>query len=58
MNNIRTMEFLGEDFWGMLVYKCIETGILYKGEVFGDNQTPSQLPSKHHLRPFILTILI
>lgn len=29
-NNIRTMELLGEDFWGNDVYKCIETGILFK----------------------------
>lgn len=29
-NNIRTMEFLGEDDWNNDVYKCIETEILYK----------------------------
>jgi hypothetical protein len=35
-NNIRTMEFVGEDDWGNEVYKCIETGRLYKnGEIEG-----------------------
>lgn len=29
-NNIRTMEFVCKDDWGNYVYKCIETGILYK----------------------------
>lgn len=29
-DNVRTMELLGEDFWSNEVYKCIETGILYK----------------------------
>ena len=32
-NNIRTMEYLGEDDWGNYVYKCIETSVLYKGEM-------------------------
>jgi len=29
-NNIRTMEFVCKDDWGNYVYKCVETGILYK----------------------------
>lgn len=32
MSNIRTMEYIGEDDWGHDVYKCIETGILYKDD--------------------------
>ena len=44
-NNIRTMEYLGEDDWGNYVYKCIETETLYKGEVFGDEEHPSELYS-------------
>ena len=44
-NNIRTMEYLGEDDWGNYVYKCIETSVLYKGEVFGDEEHPSELYS-------------
>lgn len=44
-NNIRTMEFIGEDDWNNNVYKCLETKILYKGEIFGDEETPSQLYS-------------
>lgn len=34
-NNIRTMELLGEDFWSRPVYKCIETGHLYKDITLG-----------------------
>jgi len=44
-NNIRTMEYLGEDDWGNYVYKCIETETLYKGEIFGDEEIPRQLYS-------------
>lgn len=44
-NNIRTMEYLGEDDWGNLVYKCIETETFYKGETIADEQTPRQLYS-------------
>lgn len=44
-NNIRTMEFLGEDDWSNNVYKCIETETLYKGETIGDEETPRQLYS-------------
>lgn len=29
-NNIRTMELLGVDDWNHDVYRCIETGVLYK----------------------------
>jgi len=29
-NNIRTMEFLGIDGWNRPVYKCVETGTLWK----------------------------
>ena len=34
-NNIRTMEFLGVDFWDRPVYKCIETGSLWKDLTLG-----------------------
>ena len=37
-NNIRTMEFLGEDFWSRPVYKCIETGILWKDITCGNDE--------------------
>jgi hypothetical protein len=29
-NNIRTMKFIGEDDWGHDIYKCLDSGILYK----------------------------
>lgn len=38
-NNIRTMEFIGKDDWSMYVYKCVETGILYKSETLGGNKS-------------------
>ena len=44
-NNIKTMEYLGEDDWSNNVYKCQETGIIYKGEIFGDEETPRELYS-------------
>lgn len=34
-NNIRTMELIGVDFWSRPVFKCIETGILYKDLTLG-----------------------
>jgi len=34
-NNIRTMEFIGNDDWNRPVYKCIETGNLYKDITLG-----------------------
>jgi hypothetical protein len=34
-NNIRTMEFLGNDDWSRPVYKCIETNCLYKDITLG-----------------------
>lgn len=36
-NNIRSMEFIGVDDWGRPVYKCIETGNLYKDITLGSN---------------------
>lgn len=36
-NNIRTMELLGVDDWSRPVYKCIETGILYKDITLGSD---------------------
>lgn len=29
-NKKLTMEYVGKDFWDNLVYKCLETGVLYK----------------------------
>lgn len=43
--NVRTMEFVCEDDWNMLVYKCQETNILYKCESFDDGEEPTQLYS-------------
>lgn len=34
-NNIKTMEFIGEDYWSIPVYKCIETGKLWKDITLG-----------------------
>lgn len=34
-SNIRTMDFLGVDDWDRPVYKCIETGKLWKGTTLG-----------------------
>lgn len=36
-NNIRTMELIGVDFWSRPVYKCIETGNLYKDLTLGSD---------------------
>jgi hypothetical protein len=36
-NNIRTMEFIGLDEWDRPVYKCIETGILWKDITLGND---------------------
>jgi len=36
-NNIRTMELIGVDFWSRPVYKCIETGDLYKDLSLGSD---------------------
>ena len=38
-NNIRTMELIGVDNWDRPVYKCIETGVLWKDITLG-NETP------------------
>jgi hypothetical protein len=37
-NNIRTMQFIGTDDWDRPVYKCIETGILYKDITLGSEE--------------------
>lgn len=37
-NNIRTMELLGVDDWDRPVYKCIETGILWKDTTLGSEK--------------------
>ncbi|APU87341.1 LPD11 domain-containing protein [Clostridium botulinum] len=36
-NNIRTMELIGIDDWDSPVYKCIETGNLYKDITLGSD---------------------
>ncbi|WP_449010237.1 LPD11 domain-containing protein [Paenibacillus taichungensis] len=33
--NVRTMEFMGKDFWDRPVYKCVENGILWKDITLG-----------------------
>ena len=38
LNNIRTMELLGVDGWDRPVYKCIETGNLYKDITLGSDK--------------------
>lgn len=38
-NNIRTMEFIGIDFWSRPVYKCVETSKLWKDITLG-SETP------------------
>lgn len=37
MENIRTMELIGVDFWSRPVYKCIETERLYKDITLGSD---------------------
>jgi len=37
-NNIRTMELIGEDDWSRPVYKCIETGSLWKDITLGSSK--------------------
>lgn len=37
-NNIRTMELIGVDDWSRPVYKCIETGNLYKDITLGSDK--------------------
>lgn len=37
-NNIRTMELTGVDDWDRPVYKCIETGILWKDITLGNDK--------------------
>lgn len=34
--NIRTMEYIGEDYWSNAVFKCVETDRLYKSESIQD----------------------
>ena len=35
-NNVRTMEYIGEDYWCNAIFKCIETDVLYKSESIKD----------------------
>ena len=37
MSKVRTLEFVGEDFWSRPVYKCRETGTLYKDITLGSD---------------------
>ena len=37
-SNIRTMELIGVDFWDRPVYKCIETGNLWKDITLGSEK--------------------
>lgn len=39
-NNIRTMKFVGVDDWSYDIYRCVETGILWKDET-PDNDEPT-----------------
>lgn len=36
--NVRTMEFMEKDNWGAPVYKCIETGTLWKDMAMGKGE--------------------
>jgi hypothetical protein len=38
--NVRTMEYVGVDDWDRPVYKCIETGMLWKDITMGGNDNP------------------
>lgn len=40
-NNVRTMKLLGVDSWSRPVYKCIETGQLWKDVELGDSEIPA-----------------
>lgn len=44
-NNIKTMEYIGEDNFSMLVFRCLENNTLYKGETIGDEKQPQELYS-------------
>ena len=35
--NVRTMEYIGVDDWDRPVYKCIETGVLWKDVTMGND---------------------
>lgn len=37
-NNIRTMKYIGEDFWSRPVFKCVENGKLWKDINCGDGE--------------------
>jgi hypothetical protein len=39
--NVRTMEYIGNDDWDRPVYKCIETGWLWKDIELGKCETPA-----------------
>jgi hypothetical protein len=39
--NVRTMKLIGEDFWSRPVYKCIETGMLWKDIELGQFENPT-----------------
>lgn len=40
-SNVRTMEYLGFDFWSRPTYKCVETGQLWKDINCGDGPSPA-----------------
>lgn len=40
LGNKRTMKFIGKDDWGRPVYKCVETGTLWKDIELGDSEFP------------------
>lgn len=46
--NVRTMEFLGVDFWDRPVYKCIENGYLWKDISLGKSDTPALYSSSNN----------
>lgn len=46
--NVRTMEFIGVDFWERPVYKCIENGHLWKDVSLGMSDTPELYSSSNN----------
>lgn len=46
--NVRTMEYMGVDFWGRPVYKCIENGYLWKDLSLGKSDTPELYSSSNN----------
>ena len=48
-NNARTMKFIEVDFWSRPIYKCIETGQLWKDLSCGDSEVPDLYSCQNEL---------